>query len=43
MTPLGGVGYVSGVYDERGNYQKVVNVEIQNDFESIQNVFVVIE
>jgi len=37
------VGYVSGVYDERGSYQKVVNVEIQNDFESIQNVFVVIE
>ena len=37
------VGYVSGVYDERGNYQKVVNVEIQNDFESIQNGFVIIE
>ena len=37
------VGYVSGVYDERGNYQKVVNVEIQNDFESIQNVFVVVD
>ncbi|OUW38124.1 MAG: rod shape-determining protein MreC [Flavobacteriaceae bacterium TMED184] len=37
------VGYVSGVYDERGSYQKVVNVEIQNDFESIQNVFVIIE
>ena len=37
------VGIVSGVYDERGSYQKVVNVEIQNDFESIQNVFVVID
>ena len=37
------VGVVSGVYDERGSYQKVVNVKIQNDFESIQNVFVVIE
>ncbi len=37
------VGVVSGVYDERGNYQKVVNVEIQSDFESIQNVFVVID
>ena len=37
------VGIVSGVYDERGNYQKVVNVEIQSDFESIQNVFVVID
>ena len=36
------VGIVSGVYDERGSYQKVVNVEIQSDFESIQNVFVVI-
>ena len=36
------VGTVSGVYDERGSYQKVVNVEIQSDFESIQNVFVVI-
>ena len=36
------VGIVSGVYDERGSYQKVVNVNIQNDFESIQNVFVVI-
>ena len=37
------VGVVSGVYDERGSYQKVVNVEIQSDFESIQNVFVVID
>jgi rod shape-determining protein MreC len=37
------VGTVSGVYDERGSYQKVVNVEIQSDFESIQNVFVVID
>ncbi len=37
------VGIVSGVYDERGSYQKVVNVEIQSDFESIQNVFVVID
>ncbi len=37
------VGYISGVYDERGSYQKVVNVEIQNDFESIQNVFVVVD
>ena len=37
------VGIVSGVYDERGSYQKVVNVKIQNDFESIQNVFIVTE
>ena len=37
------VGIVSGVYDERGSYQKVVNVEIQSDIESIQNVFVVID
>ena len=37
------VGTVSGVYDERGSYQKVINVNIQNDFESIQNVFVVLE
>ena len=37
------VGTISGVYDERGRYQKVVNVEIQSDFESIQNVFVVID
>jgi len=36
------VGTVSGVYDERGSYQKVVNVNIQNNFESIQNVFVII-
>ena len=36
------VGIVSGVYDERGSYQKVVNVNIQNDFESIQNVFVIV-
>ena len=36
------VGIVSGVYDERGSYQKVVNVNIQSDFESIQNVFVII-
>ena len=37
------VGIVSGVYDERGSYQKVVNVKIQNDFESIQNVFIIVE
>ena len=37
------VGIVAGVYDERGSYQKVVNVKIQSDFESIQNVFVVID
>ena len=37
------VGTVSGVYDERGSYQKVINVNIQNDFESIQNVFVVLD
>ena len=37
------VGIVSGVYDERGSYQKVVNVEIQSDIESIQNVFIVID
>ena len=36
------VGTVSGVYDERGSYQKVINVNIQNDFESIQNVFIVV-
>ncbi len=36
------VGTVSGVYDERGSYQKVVNVNIQNDFDSIQNVFVIL-
>ena len=36
------VGTVSGVYDERGSYQKVINVNIQNDFESIQNVFIVL-
>ena len=37
------VGIVSGVYDERGSYQKVINVSIQNDFESIQNVFIVLD
>ena len=37
------VGIVSGVYDERGSYQKVINVNIQNDFESIQNVFIVLD
>ena len=37
------VGTVSGVYDERGSYQKVINVNIQNDFESIQNVFIVMD
>ena len=36
------VGIVSGVYDERGSYQKVVNVNIQHDFDSIQNVFVIL-
>ena len=30
-------------YDERGSYQKVINVNIQNDFESIQNVFIVLD
>ena len=37
------VGIVSGVYDERGSYQKVVNVDIQSDIESIQNVFIVVD
>ncbi len=37
------VGIVSGVYDERGSYQKVVNVKIQDDFESIQNVFILMD
>ena len=37
------VGTVSGVYDERGSYQKVINVNIQNDFGSIQNVFIVLD
>jgi len=36
------IGIVSGVYDERGSYQKVVNVKIQSNLEAIQNVFVII-
>ena len=37
------VGDVAGVYDERGNYQKIVNVTIYSDLNSIQNAFVIIE
>ena len=37
------VGDVAGVYDERGNYQKVVNVTIYSELNFIQNAFVIIE
>ena len=37
------VGNVSGVYDERGNYQKVVNVSIHSNLNALQNAFVIID
>ena len=37
------VGSVSGVYDDRGSFQKVVNLKLSNDISSFQNVFVIIE
>lgn len=37
------VGSVSGVLDDRGSFQKVVNLKLPNDITSFQNVFVIIE
>jgi len=37
------VGTVSGVYDDRGSFQKVVNVSLPNDMSAFQYVFVIIE
>jgi rod shape-determining protein MreC len=37
------VGSVSGVLDDRGSFQKVVNIKLPNDITSFQNVFVVVE
>jgi cell shape-determining protein MreC len=37
------VGSVSGVLDDRGSFQKVVNIKLPNDITSFQNVFVIVE
>ena len=37
------VGIVEGVYEERGSFQKVVNVSLPNDMSAFQYVFVIIE
>ena len=37
------VGSVSGVLDDRGSFQKVVNLKLPNDITSFQNVFVITE
>lgn len=37
------VGSVSSVLDDRGSFQKVVNIQLPNDMNSFQNVFVIIE
>jgi|TARA_B100000029_G_scaffold119836_2_gene113207 rod shape-determining protein MreC len=37
------VGEVAGVYDERGSFQKVVNINLPNDMSAFQYVFVIIE
>jgi len=37
------VGFVSGVLDDRGSFQKVVNIKLPNDMNSFQNVFVIVE
>ena len=37
------VGTVSGVYDDRGSFQKLVNVTLPNDMSAFQYVFVIIE
>ena len=36
------VGKVAGVYDERGSFQKMVNVTLPNDISTFQYVFVLI-
>ena len=37
------VGSVSGVLDDRGSFQKVVNIKLPSDITSFQNVFVIVE
>jgi len=37
------VGTVEGVYEDRGSFQKVVNVSLHNDLSAFQYVFVIIE
>jgi rod shape-determining protein MreC len=37
------VGSVSGVFDDRGSFQKIVNLKLPNNTSSFQNVFVIIE
>ncbi len=37
------VGEVAGVYDERGSFQKVVNINLPNDMSAFQYVFIIIE
>ena len=37
------IGRVEGVYEDRGSFQKVVNVTLPNDMSAFQYVFVIIE
>ena len=37
------IGEVEGVFDDRGSFQKVVNVSLPNDMSAFQYVFVIIE
>ena len=37
------VGEVAGVLDERGSFQKILNVNLPNDMSSFQYVFVIVD
>ena len=37
------VGEVAGVFDERGSFQKIVNINLPNDMSAFQYVFVIVE
>ncbi len=36
------VGEVAGVHDERGSFQKVLNIQLPNDMSSFQHVFIIV-
>ena len=37
------IGTVEGVYEDRGSFQKIVNVQLPNDMSAFQYVFVIVE
>ena len=36
------IGTVEGVYEDRGSFQKIVNVQLPNDMSAFQYVFVIV-